>query len=1247
MEGDKQPVVANQGAENRPERSENALKVSPPVTPPLAKSSPQSRRAYVRSQHVALMAPVSCVLWVDGEALLRPKIVNYHFLGACLQVTPGDRRCLAARELDFYLGNRCLQSKLRFKLAWEDITQSGTFGIQFEQEEEKKEALAGEDPGSARIAAHPLIAPTVVGWDPLNPLRKLYFQLVNFSQTRMRLATSASNNLLFPGMLLERCTLSIPDSSLILFDCAIAKVATGQAKPNTLEVEVTIQAGSQELTQALTLYALFLSPTKLKEEDRFQYLAETHQVKSHDLKAGLTYRIITEQSEYEDVLKLRFLGYQRAGKTRDGATWLDMGDGLASEGSILAVFLQGQLVGSIELRLGKDMPLRVAHYLTPEQMRLLQPEKTIEPNKLVVHPGLQGSDIVVGLIQRVQAMSVIHGYLDVLLLATDQLAPFYSKMGGRALGIKVPHPVLKDQALHVMLFEASMYARAIGVNPYFWSQMWQVTHDYLTRLDVTEAIRPTLDRRVRSLYGQALWRLAVWHKKIKRKKKQRRQQQKAATTQPAPAPPLAADAASTPPVPATSKATLMVQPQAQSGSIDPGLTEKHFSVQVLTPYLLQAQEMIGEPKVKAILASLGLPASYFKVQSNWVSVAFFDRFIQKFKAFGSVEDLQLLAGRRAMRKEVLGITYYFLKHFISFEATLKAIGRVAMWFNTTRTYELQHLKPGHCYVQIGVKNRALLPQDLSACLNWIGNFEGVIQLKTGRAGEVKKIACALKGDAACIYELIWERTFDLPRFLALSLPFLLSGLTLAVLLAGLWRHPGALSSGSGGWLPNLLLLVLNGCFLVYYYQFTTLSKAFEVYHQESDDRYVDLQQSKAILEKNFREATLLETLAREVQVSGQLNQTLNSTVRAICEKFGFSRSFIMLAERSKNILRTHAVAGDQENAELIWNFVVDVAKPRDNPLVLSSVYFTSQPLLITDLNEQAFQFNPESLLLIKTLKTNGFVIVAIPSAKQNWGVIVADKASTLVPVNESDLTMLKRVAQHLGIALDKKAELEQEEKLRTIFQKYVPSRVVGGVMNGEEPVLGGQLKTISVVFMDLRGYTHLSSIYPPEIILDVLNKFFSLVAELAEAHQGNIDKFFGDGVLITWGTVLLDPEHVAHALACALALLGKMAELNASLKAVNLPEIDVGIGINSGEALVGNIGSAKRMEFTAIGATVNLAFRLEALVKDYDSQVVVSDTVFKALNLQSKPETWRPIEQVAVRGLDQPVSIAVLRRQGG
>jgi adenylate cyclase len=173
------------------------------------------------------------------------------------------------------------------------------------------------------------------------------------------------------------------------------------------------------------------------------------------------------------------------------------------------------------------------------------------------------------------------------------------------------------------------------------------------------------------------------------------------------------------------------------------------------------------------------------------------------------------------------------------------------------------------------------------------------------------------------------------------------------------------------------------------------------------------------------------------------------------------------------------------------------------------------------------------------------------------------------------------------------------------FSRFVNPHVVKQLVERGGIEGGGQTREVTLLFSDIRGFTTLSETKRPEEVVALLNRYFSLQVEVVFKHGGSLDKFIGDCIMALWGAPLDDREHARHAVACALEMADTLQAFKRELGTTD-SNFDVGIGIHSGPAVVGLIGSDRRREYTAIGDTVNLASRVEGLTKDAKRRILVS-----------------------------------------
>jgi adenylate cyclase len=194
-------------------------------------------------------------------------------------------------------------------------------------------------------------------------------------------------------------------------------------------------------------------------------------------------------------------------------------------------------------------------------------------------------------------------------------------------------------------------------------------------------------------------------------------------------------------------------------------------------------------------------------------------------------------------------------------------------------------------------------------------------------------------------------------------------------------------------------------------------------------------------------------------------------------------------------------------------------------------------------------------------------------------------------------------------------EEKQAKEVRAMFSSYVSPRIVEELIKDPTKAkLGGQRKELTMLFSDVKGFTTLCEQHPPEQVVPLLNEYLTAMTEVVFHWNGTLDKFIGDAVVAFWGAPIDQPNHVELALKCALHMRRRLGELQEGWKARGMPLLDNGIGINTGDALVGNIGAeGKKMDYTMIGDHVNLAARAEGLTRKFGVSVVITENTAERL----------------------------------
>jgi adenylate cyclase len=184
--------------------------------------------------------------------------------------------------------------------------------------------------------------------------------------------------------------------------------------------------------------------------------------------------------------------------------------------------------------------------------------------------------------------------------------------------------------------------------------------------------------------------------------------------------------------------------------------------------------------------------------------------------------------------------------------------------------------------------------------------------------------------------------------------------------------------------------------------------------------------------------------------------------------------------------------------------------------------------------------------------------------------------------------------------------------------------------------LGGELREITIMFTDLAGFTRISEKMAPDAVSRVLSEHFTAMTDIILAHGGTVIQFIGDAIMAFWGAPLDDPDHRLHAVQAAVGMQRGMAKLRNELAARGLPELHMRIGLNTGTAVVGNMGSQRRFAYSALGDCVNLAARLEGTNKAYGTRILVSGETAKGVG---EAIALRRVDLVRVSGKTEAVEI--------
>src|SRR3989441_12927049 len=282
-------------------------------------------------------------------------------------------------------------------------------------------------------------------------------------------------------------------------------------------------------------------------------------------------------------------------------------------------------------------------------------------------------------------------------------------------------------------------------------------------------------------------------------------------------------------------------------------------------------------------------------------------------------------------------------------------------------------------------------------------------------------------------------------------------------------------------------------------------------------------------------------------------------------------------------------------------------------------------------------------------------VAALEQAKHDLEVMLematdhADDLSEALQQERDDLeTMLEMTTDHadaLEADLQSQAEAlaRRSQFIRATFGRYVSEEVVAQLLDAPEGLeLGGAKRKVTILMSDVRGFTALAECLEPEAVMTFLNRYLEAMVDVILAYRGTIIEILGDGLQVLFGAPLSRDDDAERAVACALAMQLRMADINAPHRQAGLPDIEMGIGVHTGEVVVGNIGSQQRTKYGVVGSHVNLTSRIQSYT--IGGQILLSEATRQAVGPLVRMHKQIEVE---AKGIAEPITLYELRGIGG
>ena len=246
------------------------------------------------------------------------------------------------------------------------------------------------------------------------------------------------------------------------------------------------------------------------------------------------------------------------------------------------------------------------------------------------------------------------------------------------------------------------------------------------------------------------------------------------------------------------------------------------------------------------------------------------------------------------------------------------------------------------------------------------------------------------------------------------------------------------------------------------------------------------------------------------------------------------------------------------------------------------------------------------------------------------------------PIDMGDLEIT------LGQAREAVERDREADRVRRTITRYLSDKIAQAVLDNPDAIQASEKREVSVLMSDIAGFSQLAERLEPERVVEILNVYLGAMTEVVDEYDGAIDEFIGDAVLVIFGAPLEMEDHAARAVACAVAMQARMEAVNAELAERELPPLEMTAAVNSGEVVVGTIGSERRAKYGVVGTAVNLTSRIQSLAAP--GEVLISQRTYEDAGGDAGPVTIRETRQASVKGFSEPIaihSVAAVEGEGG
>jgi class 3 adenylate cyclase len=643
---------------------------------------------------------------------------------------------------------------------------------------------------------------------------------------------------------------------------------------------------------------------------------------------------------------------------------------------------------------------------------------------------------------------------------------------------------------------------------------------------------------------------------------------------------------------------LNMSPNDPAKNIDDPL----YNSRVIKNYVEYTRKQYPDVDVKSVLSYAGITTYELDDQGHWLTQEQVDRFHDILVEKTGNPDMSREVGRYAASSRASMTVKQYTLGFMTPAAAYWVVKNIAS--RLTRAHIFKSTRLGPERIEITSIPKPGITEKRYQCDNRMGHLEALSRLFTNRFARIEHPECIHRGDDACRYIITWEKT-----------------------PSSLWRRIRnyfTLFSVVACGALFFFLPYISWAAVIFLFTSIIMGLSFYSEHLEKADlaRNLDAQGdvAKDLLDEinmRYNDALLVKEIGQASSKLLDIKELLKSFVDAMQRRLDFDRGGIWLASPDKERLCYIVGYGYERKVEKILrksDFHLDHPHSR-GPAVLA--FYQQQPHLVNNVADIKEEISEKSLEFIKEIGAQSFICVPIVYEKESLGVLFVDNIKSKKALSQTDISLLMGIAPQIAISIHNaisylrvQESKEHEESLRKLFERYLPAPIIKQYMDsGERDLFRGDEISITALFLDIRKFTSCSETMEARETVSFLNDYFEKCSRLISEENGHINKYTGDGFLAIFGA----PEPLENHPIMAFNAAGKILDISGKFILGGKP-MSIGVGLHTGLAIVGNIGSQSKMEYTAVGNTINTAARLQELTKFFhDYPIIMSRNAWEAL----------------------------------